>query len=323
MAYGKFRKYRRKRSGRRSLKRKAPPVKAVVPKRTRYSKAVRAPSRYKLSRPLRYLVDKQINRHLESKVIRFSAYPVTSGAGSAAYTLRPAITELNMAILVPQIRHANTIPDITAENGPVREGNQINPKWLSIIVTVFQDPSDTNQGVGAGDRGQIQPYIFIGESRSLKNVPALINNNWDDVKNNFWVAPDTFATPNDPSPNFYSGDGHQFEGERWQFLQGSLNTKALRPHMVKAPKLVREVGYTSNPVPGDGDAGWNSRYISRTYRCRIPCPKVLKYENNTSLYPQNFAPFMAIGFTYMNGAAPNEQAPLRCESQVKFIYTDA
>ena len=325
MPYGHKPRYHRRRTFRRHTRmptRKAPKTVAIVAKKTHTAIRRRRPSNYKLTKPMRYLIDKRVNAHIEPITLRYSLYPVTTGAGYAAYTLRPEITDLSIVPVLPKIVQSHNTEDFAKQNGPVRMGNTICPKYLGITLTVFQDPSDTNQGVGAGDRGQIQPYILVGQMKDRKSFDAMSENSYDELVHTIWVAPDQFSTSDNIAPNVNSGEGHQFTGDRWQFLQGQLNKKSITPFFQRAPRLVRTVGYTSNPTPADGDAGWNCRYSGRTYKFRVPCPKHLKYVTNNDVYPCNFSPFCAIGFTYMNGAPPNEQAPLRCESSVKFVYTD-
>lgn len=46
--------------------------------------------------------------------------------------------------------------------------------------------------------------------------------------------------------------------------------------------------------------------MARRFRINIPCPKTLKYSNTTTPnYPDNFAPFMFIGYCKLDGSAPD------------------
>jgi len=69
--------------------------------------------------------------------------------------------------------------------------------------------------------------------------------------------------------------------------------------------------------------GADFRTSAYHYSFKIKCPKYLKYDG-TDNYPNNFAPFMAVGYTYLDGSAPDEVlANVHNESHCHLKYEDA
>lgn len=273
---------------------------------------------------MRSLVDRRVNAHLETRTLRTTLWHPSSGAGTA-YTLRNEITNLSCATLIPRIRQAVTIAGLAETDLPTRVGNQISPKSLFLKIRLFQDPGDTVQGMAGNDRAMIQPYVFVGTHKACKSHAEVTENNWG-ILNEFWRHSTPFSDTDQPAGGL--GDATSFTGYREHFLVGELNRTKFSPIKggVKTFEMLRPLGWVSpfgDPASGYGAAGFTIPYTGREFTFNIPMPKILKYSENTDEYPANYCPFIAIGFTYMNGAFPSAQAPLRCESSVKFTYTDA
>jgi hypothetical protein len=159
----------------------------------------------------------------------------------------------------------------------------------------------------------------------MKNVRNNINltaNNYDKLLPFVWKASAGPSTQQTPTAQ---GEAEAFSGYRDQFVLGRYNDSLLRPVKggVKQPVITREVGYYQNPVPTEGGGGFSNRHVERNYLFNIPVPKKLNYTNNEAEFPDNFAPFLMCGFTYVAGAEPSHEAPLRIETCVHFRYTDA
>ena len=120
------------------------------------------------------------------------------------------------------------------------------------------------------------------------------------------------------------GDANEFLGVRYQFINGQLNTDKFTPIKggIRSPVLRRPWAGTFG-TSIDGGGAWTMPYAGTNMEFTVPMPKVLRYSEDGEDYPSHYNPFVAIGFSYENGAAPNEQAPLCCESSVIFTYTDA
>lgn len=297
---------------------------AAVPKALVSVKAEKAkakkqdPKNYKLSAPMRTLVDRRVNKHLETKELRYMLWTPTAGAGSTAYTLRNEISDLSIKPLLCPISQS----DDPIANSPYRLGNVIHPVSLEVRVKLYLKADETPQGSGAADRGAIQPYLFVGFNKNVRDTKDLTADNYATTIANFWRRSDGISTQEDPKD---AGNSGTFDGDRYTFINGRLNTSILRPvkHGVKQPVMIRPVGFYQNPVPSEGGGGFATEHEERNYTIKVPCPKRLKFNNNDSDFPENFAPFLACGFTYVGGAEASIQAPLRIETSVRFLYKDA
>lgn len=276
--------------------------------------------RYRLTKPMRSLVDARVDKNMEIKTIKASLWAPTD-SGYIYYTLRPAISSLNVATIIPRLKQATSVGNIANASDPVRLGNVICPKYCKLRLRLWVDQNDTTAGVGSGDRCTIQPYVFVGTCKAAKGYDKLTENTWG-VLQSFWRNSDPYSTTNVPTGNM--GDDAKFDGVRAHFTQGMLNTSKFAPIKggVRTFELIRPLGYTVGDLTG-GAAGYTIPYCGKTLEFNVPMPQKLVYSDDAQDYPGNYNPFVAIGFTYMNGAAPNEQAPLRCESTVQFDYTDA
>ena len=299
---------------------------AAVPKAmTTKSKPKPNTKNYRLTAPMRLLVDKRVDKHLETKELRYMLFAPTQGAGSTAHTLRNAIAGLNNDGSIRPLLCPIELSDDPTANSPYRVGNSIHPVSLQVRVKLYLKSDEDPQGDGAADRGAIQPYLFVGHNKNIKNVVQLQENDYDTTVPYFWRGTSAQSTQDLPSDG---GLAQPFTGERQQFIVGRLNTTLLRPIKggVKSPVMIRDVGYYQNPLaagPEAGGGGFSNRHVERNYVFNVPVPKKLRYNQNTDLYPDNFAPFLACGFTYINGSAASIQAPLRMECNVTFRYKDA
>ena len=318
MPYARRRKYYKRPTSRfatKSVKTAAIVAKKPVKRQTR---------NYKLTKPMRMLVDHRINRKLETKTLKYSLFPPTDGAGYNAYTLRAAITDLSVATIIPAISHIAD-PDNFQGNTPFRIGNVIHPKYCYLKVRLYVDQNDTTSGAGAGDRAAIQPYLFIGYNKTNRSYASLTADSWGGTVDRFFRSGAGHGTyPVVTNPGKDMALDCPFDGRRPVMMHGSYNSDILRAYHVRTPELTRDLGYYfGDPTTGYG--GMAGKFLAqKEYTFKIPMPKALKYSNTGEIYPMNSAmPFLACGFTYMSGANPSNQAPLRIETSCTFAFTDA
>ena len=321
MAYGRWNNRRRKPTKSVRIVRGSKPA-AMVAKRKPAKKTY---SRYRLSAPMRALVDRRINRKLEPIVLKYSLTPVTQGAGGNAYTLRNAISSLSMFPIWPAIASVSQTQNPIIANTPYRVGNQIHPKYCYLKVRLFVSQDDTTSGAAAGDRAAIQPYLFIGYNKTERSYDGLTANSYASTVDHFWRS--SAINGQYPVPTNIGDEAANdcpFRGDRERFMHGTYNKSLLHCYHQRAPELVRDLGYYfGDPTTGYG--GFAGKFLAqRTYNFKIPVPKVFRYSDDGTEWPVNTTfPFLAVGFTYMNGARPSQEAPLRMETSCTFVYTDA
>jgi hypothetical protein len=278
---------------------------------------------------MRTLLDARINRHLEVKTIKCALFtPTSGGSHDTFYTLRPEISLYSVATLIPRIRLASSAAEIANPDAPMRVGSQIKPLSCFLRVRLYLDNQDTIQGNGAADRAAIQPVLFVGYNKAAKSYEDLTANNWDATIDRFWRSGGKFISgspfPTTDAPQGKFGFDGPFTGERRNFILGEPNSDLLHAYHYKAPQMIRPVGWYQNPVVEEGGGGFAGQFLTqKEYTFKIPMPSTLNYSNPSDEYPTNTMPFLACGFTYMNGAAPNEQAPLRIETALTFKFTDS
>lgn len=316
MPYGR-RNFRRKPIKRVRVVAKAKPA-AMVPRRKSTKKAY---PRYRLTAPMRALVDRRINRKLEPIHLRYSLTVPTTGAGDNAYTLRNEISGLSMIPILPMIKSAASSQEPWIPDAPFRRGNEIQPKYMYLKIRLYVDAGDTTAGASAGDRCAIQPVVFVGYDKEIRSYDP---GGLQDVINNFWTSwANNGQYPTSVNAGSEAYDADKFRGSRAQFMHGQLNRKRLVPYLYKTPVLKRDLGYTYGDLTAGG-AGYAGNFLPEvTYNVKIPLPSTMKYDAD-AYYPSNVKfPLLAVGFTYMNGAPPSQEAPLRMETSVHFCYTDA
>jgi len=113
----------------------------------------------------------------------------------------------------------------------------------------------------------------------------------------------------------YSGATTDYDGTlSHQILP--LNNKLFKKIFDKKIKL-------SEQYSGGVDSPADVRTSAYHYSFKVKCPKVLKYDG-TDNYPNNFAPFMAVGYCYLDGTAPESVlANVYNDSHCHLIYEDA
>ena len=123
------------------------------------------------------------------------------------------------------------------------------------------------------------------------------------------------------------GDGTNVSFDGTQFVaQYPVNNAEFRVIKHRQFRLVKGFGQalsTTSVTAGGTDAviSPSNQYVHITQK--IPLPKKFKYENNSSTYPTNYAPFMCIGYTRNDantGAVSNHF--IRVLGQTQMSYKD-
>lgn len=226
----------------------------------------RAPGRGKIAK----VVQQVLNRELETKFTAVVQAPV--GFNS---TITSFISEAYT--MMPQVVTA-TLPNQTY----ARVGNQISP--MSLKTTLFVGLSAVNRSLA------IRVDVYLLTRKDLKY--------WPDIAADTGSV-DLFQAGNSVATLGYNGYSNQTA------LRYNTNKFTVLKH--KSFILTNNVGVPN----GDTTAG-NAPNVS-TSACQkkivfnIDCPKTLKYDEDGGayVYPNNFAPFMVIGYSKVEGSAPD------------------
>lgn len=160
------------------------------------------------------------------------------------------------------------LPSIMLGTGDnARIGNRITPRGLLVTLNVYMS---TDAGSPPGTT--LLPRIIVAAQKSTNGYQP--------------AASVDFARLLD-----WGQGEHDFTGTLADY-RSPINRDAF--HVYKDIKTKISIG--------NGDENMN--VISKTYKFWIPCPKTLNYVD-TQNYPQNFAPFICLGYARADGVAPN------------------
>jgi len=185
-----------------------------------------------------------------------------------------------------------------------RVGSKIRPKYLRVtgrLALVF-DPTNQTPASGGG-------YMFTGTEYMSPLVVRLIAFTQNDIKSGLSGASvDTGA--------LLRGDNGAMKA-----FQG-YTADLLRPVNTDKFKVLKDKQYELVPCP--------KQTIDGVYRTQVPfsfkikCPASLKYDDNSANAPNNFCPFIAVGYGYPNQSPPDTiQTPLVMEVISTLCYEDA
>ena len=122
------------------------------------------------------------------------------------------------------------------------------------------------------------------------------------------------------------GDGTNVSFDGTQFVaQYPVNTAEFKVIKHRTFRMVKGFGQALSSS-GSATAGSTTAVISPSTQYvrlvqKIPVPKKLKYENNSAVYPTNYAPFMCIGYTRNNadtGAVSNHFIKVLGQTQLSY-----
>lgn len=183
-----------------------------------------------------------------------------------------------------------------------RVGGKIEPVSLAVSVRVGFNPTDISCNSLLG-------VIYYGTDKSGKT----------------WNGGNPLSTP----AILDDGDGTQsaFLGSRFDL------TKPMDKKLVTAKRIVFRLSKTAgiqnsdnNPAAGqNGNMSTSNGLSEKSFLLKFKTPKHLGYLVNTSSYPQNYAPWYAIGFCHADGSPATilDNELVNVTSQCHLYFKDA
>lgn len=230
----------------------------------------------KLSRPVATLVEKRINRNIQTQHTAFH---------QRRYQFTNLISD------APLLRIHTVIPDIDqGDERHDRVGSKI--KLTSCNIKGRLDvPADDNPAIGNDDRAQIYVRLFCLSAKGVVPLPELIAD-WNSFYNS----------------RFFKNQSSAFAptGEYLDMLS-SVNRDVFTVHYDRVFKMDRHAFY---PDPTLGNAGATNQIpVSREFNINLKVKnKMLTYSVPGATQSQNFQPFICALFCYGNGANPSTSA---------------
>lgn len=180
--------------------------------------------------------------------------------------------------LIPTIKPVNV--DNTTSTSMLRIGDKISPRSLKVkgVLSFQPDTCTTQQNLYA--------RIIIASQKSIKVGSQVLAGSVD--------------TNRLLRPNLVPGSEQvPFDGST-EALNFSINTEAFRVYYDKVVKLTSGIpssgGYGDAPMP---------QYSTRwSYRFK-KLPASLTFDEGNGDWPNNFAPFVAIGYAFSDGTSPD------------------
>jgi len=215
---------------------------------------------------MKKVADKEISKTLELKF-------TSSGTQATLPTFNSIISSYAECYpCVPQV-----VPGLTSWT---RQGNQITPSKLELVINVGL--TSVNRSIA------IRAHVFVmslkkinrfTEILSLGGQPLLFNNG-----NGSTVGYDGLPT----TPLL-----------KWNFEQFTL-------HHHKSVVLLANVGLPNQDTTAGNAPNVSPSAITKQFRFRMKPPKKLLFDENGAYgYPNNYAPFFAIGYEKLDGTPPD------------------
>ncbi len=253
----------------------------------RRRKAVSA-RRYKLAAPVRTLVDRRINRKIETKSMLLK-YRRTQWRNAPDATAR--CIQVFPSIVQGDTRDAREGSKITLTSG-----------WVRGMITLPSYDSSTS-----ADRSSISLRLCMLSCKASHAIP--------DVQGN-WPGPGNLYT------QVLKGDSSASPPigvlqDTWE----AINTDMFTIHYDKVFHMNR--GQLLNPGAG-GVGTAHMPAIARPFYIKVKCKnKLVRYSDFGGVEPSNFAPFIVGWWAYTDGAAPSSAAVPFVEFQSMFYFKDA
>lgn len=181
-----------------------------------------------------------------------------------------------------------------------RTGMKINPTGLYISGRLAM------AGGIQGNNKAIYARVLVISQKNIKDSTQL--SSW---------SPSNLLRANDSSTG---ANNLAFDGTTRNALY-PINEELFTVHYKKDIKLTPSIDTGS----GDRSVEMNDRTSAR-FGCKVSLPKTLEYNSGSAVYPVNSAPFLAIGYYYCDGTAPDGvSGPFRLTSTVvsTMYYKDA
>lgn len=199
-----------------------------------------------------------------------------------------AISAADCEPIVPEIAPLDAATGSTARQ---RVGDRITPKFLKVEGIV----SLNSNAVGRSD---IFARIIIAAQKDVKTGAAILGGG---ISANTLLRPGYGATANET----------QFTGNTADLLY-DINRDKFRVYMDRVVKLTQT---------GEGSLESNERY-SHVYQYVFKdLPTSFTFDEENGDWPNNFAPFVAVGYAYSDGTSPDTlttKLTHTCYSQLQF-----
>lgn len=256
-------------------------AKSSVPRALNWKSKRKVNPRLKLSRPLKTLVNKEINKGelVCSKVYNYPRTSFNNVPSAAADVIR----------LMPDIAQAGTgSTTVSREN---RQGSKLRLTSLSIQGTVdIPPPANSNDP----DRASLQCRLLCLSCKKYGDLKDVIAN---------WTSG---SSPLEPYLLRDGEAGIPYPGHSWG-NRYPINTNLFTVHKDIRFNLTRGV----QVIQGSGDGTTLIPYPIKHFKFNVKCKnKILKYRDSTGIQATNFAPFCLFMYSFQNGAAPSVLAAI-------------
>lgn len=185
-----------------------------------------------------------------------------------------------------------------------RIGDKIKPKYMKVqgFVALNLDAAHNSPAQGGG-------YAFAGGVFSSPMIVRVIAFTQNDIKSA------TNGSSVDVSHLLRSSSGNDvaFNGYAEDLLR-PVNTDKFKVIKDKQIQLV--------PLPGQTVDGAYKTYARFSFKVKVP--STFKYDAASANVPNNYAPFIALGYSYPNGSSPDVgTTPVRFVVKTTLVWEDA
>lgn len=201
-----------------------------------------------------------------------------------------AIGSADCEPIVPEIAPLDAASGSTARQ---RVGDRISPKRLTVQGIVSLNLSSPPNG-----HSDIYARVIIAAQKDVKTGSAILGGG---VSANTLLRPGYGATANEVAFGGNTAD-----------LFYDINRDKFKVYMDKVIKLTQV---------GEGSVEANGRYSAPYFYVFKDLPASLTFDEENGNWPNNFAPFVAVGYSYSDGTAPDTVATkvmYTCYSQLQF-----
>lgn len=254
--------------------------------------------KYVLAKPMKALVTKEINKREETNERQYQSRLVEL----------PNIPDQNFHIFrcFPEIFQAGQINPATGDpypsNRETRQGTKIRAMNLKVQGRIFIPVSSNTLD---NDRACLSCRLLILSCKKYKK--------WDDVFSNWDAGSELEADLLKNGSESVSYDGYQFG------LNLPVNDQLFTTHhdskFLLNRGVLQEKTYGNVPVTegvGLAHMPFAVHYFKKTIKCKN---KVLQFNDETTSFPTNFAPFAVLLYSYTNGSAPSNVTVVKMQTQ--------
>ena len=179
------------------------------------------------------------------------------------------------------------VPLTTGSDSSSRQGYEIEPTQLRCSLTVALPNVQRSNAL------RVDVYVLTRKA----------NKYWPTVST-LSGKPQLFMAGN-PAPGGKTADYTGYLCQR--FLKSNSSEFTVLRHLTFV--LGGNVGFPNGDTTAGNSPNMSIDGMQRSITMKLPCPKTLKYDLNsataTNLYPNNYAPFMFIGYSKVDGSAPD------------------